>query len=147
MVAEGKLTATVSTDQLSNADAIIICVPTPLNKTKDPDISYIVDACKAISSHLQKGQLIVLESTTYPGFTREVAVPLLEESGLITRDDFFVAFSPERIDPGNDTYSVKNTAKMAGGLTEECGTRTEVLYSTFISNVHKKSRPLTQQRW
>ena len=98
VVAEGKLTATVSTDQLSNADAIIICVPTPLNKTKDPDISYIVDACKAISSHLQKGQLIVLESTTYPGFTREVAVPLLEESGLIAGDDFFVAFSPERID-------------------------------------------------
>ena len=141
VVSEGKLAATTSTDQLSEADAIIICVPTPLNKTKDPDISYIVDACKAISSHLRKGQLIVLESTTYPGFTREVAVPLLEESGMRAGDDFFVAFSPERIDPGNETYSVKNTAKIIGGLTDECGARTEALYSTFISNVHKVSSP------
>ena len=141
VVSSGKLKATTDTAKLKEADAIIVCVPTPLNKTKDPDISYIVSACTGISSHLCKGQLVVLESTTYPGFTTEVAVPLLEESGLVAGKDFFVSFSPERIDPGNATYSVHNTAKIIGGLTEECGERTELLYSTFINNVHRVSSP------
>ena len=141
VVATGKLQATTDTEKLKEADAIIICVPTPLNKTKDPDISYIVSACTGISKHLCAGQLVVLESTTYPGFTREVAVPMLEESGMVAGKDFFVSFSPERIDPGNATYSVQNTAKIIGGLTEECGDRTESLYSTFISQVHRVSSP------
>jgi UDP-N-acetyl-D-glucosamine dehydrogenase len=141
VVKAGRLCPTTSIEELNEVDAIIICVPTPLNKTKDPDISYIVNACTGIAKHLKKNQLVVLESTTYPGFTREVAVPLLEESGLKAGEDFFVSFSPERIDPGNATYSVENTAKIIGGLTEECGKRTEILYNTFISQVHRVSSP------
>lgn len=141
VVAEGRLVATSKTAALQDVDAIIICVPTPLNKTKDPDISYIVNACKGITRHLKKDQLVVLESTTYPGFTREVAIPMLEESGMKAGEDFFVAFSPERIDPGNPIFSVRNTAKIIGGLTEECSKRTEALYNTFIEKVHMVSSP------
>lgn len=136
-----RLSATTDYSAVGHADAIIICVPTPLNKTKDPDVSFIVDSCTEIRKYLRKGQLIVLESTTYPGFTREVAVPLLEESesGLRAGEDFHVAFSPERIDPGNPVYKVKNTTKIVGGYTPKCTDLTAALYSQYIDHVHPVS--------
>ena len=141
LVDAGRLSATTDYAAVADADAIIICVPTPLNKTKDPDVSFIVDSCTEIRKYLRKGQLIVLESTTYPGFTREVAVPLLEESesGLRAGEDFHVAFSPERIDPGNPVYKVKNTTKIVGGYTPRCTELTAALYAQYIDNVHPVS--------
>lgn len=141
LVAAKTLSATTNYQVVSEADAVIICVPTPLNKTKDPDVSFIVDSCTEIRRYLHRGQLIVLESTTYPGFTREVAVPLLEEteSGLRAGDDFHVAFSPERIDPGNPTYKVKNTTKIVGGYSPKCTELAALLYGQYIDNVHPVS--------
>ena len=97
----GKLTATRECDALNEADVVVVCVPTPLNKARDPDVSFIVQACDAIKDRLHCGQLVILESTTYPGTTHELVLPLLEESGLKVGRDFFLAFSPERVDPGN----------------------------------------------
>ncbi|GMV42821.1 MAG: nucleotide sugar dehydrogenase [Myxococcales bacterium] len=141
LVAAKTLSATTNYQVVSEADAVIICVPTPLNKSKDPDVSFIVDSCTEIRRYLHRGQLIVLESTTYPGFTREVAVPLLEEteSGLRAGDDFHVAFSPERIDPGNPTYKVKNTTKIVGGYSPKCTELAALLYGQYIDNVHPVS--------
>lgn len=135
------LRATTDYSVAGEADAIVICVPTPLNKTKDPDVSFIVDSCTEIRKYLRKGQLIVLESTTYPGFTREVAVPLLEESesGLRAGEDFHVAFSPERIDPGNPIYKVKNTTKIVGGYSPKCTELASLLYEQYIDSVHPVS--------
>jgi UDP-N-acetyl-D-glucosamine dehydrogenase len=141
LVTNGKLSPTEEYNTVQNSDAIIICVPTPLNKTKDPDVSFIVNSCNEIAKYLSKGQLVVLESTTYPGFTREVAVPLLEKSGLKAGTDFHVAFSPERIDPGNKSYGVHNTVKIIGGLTAQCTERTTALYGEFITLLHTVSSP------
>jgi UDP-N-acetyl-D-glucosamine dehydrogenase len=141
LVDAGRLSATTDYSNVADCDAIIVCVPTPLNKTKDPDVSFIVDACTEIRNYLHKDQLIVLESTTYPGFTREVVVPLLEESesGLRAGQDFHVAFSPERIDPGNPVYKVQNTTKIVGGYTPKCTELTALLYGQYIENVHPVS--------
>lgn len=128
-------TATNDFTKLRGMDAIIVCVPTPLNKTKDPDISYIDQATRKIANILRKGQLIVLESTTYPGTTREQVLPILEGSGLTVGKDFFLSFSPERIDPGNKQYTLPNTPKVVGGITPNCKALSVALYSQVIHKV------------
>jgi UDP-N-acetyl-D-glucosamine dehydrogenase len=138
-VSAGRLRATTDFAQLAAAHAIIICVPTPLNKTKDPDVSFIVNALTDLRPHLRAGHLLSLESTTYPGFTREVVVPMLEETGLAAGKDFFVSFSPERIDPGNKKFMVRNTTKIVGGYTRSCLDRTLALYAQFIEKLHPVS--------
>src|SRR5690606_5310355 len=117
---EGLLSATTDLSRLAECDAISICVPTPLNKIKDPDLSFVVTAGEAILKALRPGQLIILESTTYPGTTREVLLPVLEESGLTVGEDFFLCFSPERVDPGNPVWHTRNTPKVIGGVTAAC---------------------------
>jgi UDP-N-acetyl-D-glucosamine dehydrogenase len=131
----GKLDATTDFSIVRELDTINICVPTPLRKTKDPDMSYIVSAVEAIAKHLHKGMLIVLESTTYPGTTDEVVQPLLEATGLKAGVDFFLAFSPERVDPGNPTFQTHNVPKVVGGLTPECLKLAGALYGTAIETI------------
>ena len=116
-VGEGLLSATTDMARLGECDAISICVPTPLNKIKDPDLSFVVASARAIAATLRPGQLIILESTTYPGTTREVLLPILEEGGLQVGRDFFLCFSPERVDPGNAVWHTRNTPKVLGGVT------------------------------
>jgi len=129
------LTATNDYNILKELNAIIICVPTPLSKTKTPDISYILTVVKEIKKYLQKSQIIILESTTYPGTTREIILPELESIGLKAGKDFFLAFSPERIDPGNKKYTIKNTPKVIGGITPTCTELSKTLYKQIIDNV------------
>ena len=119
-VAGGMIEATADLSRLGECDAVSICVPTPLNKTKDPDLSYVISAAQAVLHGLRAGQLVILESTTYPGTTREVVLPVLEESGLRVGRDFFLCFSPERVDPGNREWHTRNTPKVIGGVSEEC---------------------------
>jgi UDP-N-acetyl-D-glucosamine dehydrogenase len=135
LIADGKLLVVDDYDVLSQLDAVSICVPTPLSKTKDPDISYIATATKEIVSHLHPGQLIVLESTTYPGTTDEVILPELQKTGLQVGQDFFLAFSPERIDPGNAQYRTHNTPKIIGGVTVRCAQAAKALYEVAIGHV------------
>ena len=127
-----RLTATDSFDVLGQQDAIIICVPTPLRKTREPDMSYIVSATEEITKRARKGQLIVLESTTYPGTTDEVILPALAEKGLIAGKDVCIAFSPERIDPGNPTYQTRTIPKVIGGTTDACTKMAVSLYGSII---------------
>jgi len=134
VVGKGVLTATTDFELLREVDTINICVPTPLRKTKDPDISYIVAAVQEIKKTLHKGQLIILESTTYPGTTEEVILPHLEENGMKPGKDFFLAFSPERVDPGNETYTTRNIPKVVGGITPECTRMAILLYETAGMN-------------
>ncbi|MEW6102407.1 MAG: nucleotide sugar dehydrogenase [bacterium] len=143
LVKEKRLSATADFSCLSMMDVIFICVPTPFTKAKAPDISYIIAATNSIKESLKKGQLIILQSTTYPGTTEEVVVPILEETGFKADIDFFVAFSPERIDPGNKTWTIKNTPKVVGGLTEKSTEIACFLFSQIISeaNVHPVSSP------
>ncbi len=135
MVASGRLLATTDWSRISNAELISICVPTPLGKHKDPDISFIVDACEAILPHVRKGATVVLESTTYPGTTREVILSEFEEAGFTIGEDLFLAFSPERVDPGNDTWHIVNTPKVVGGLTKACTERACSYYRQAIETV------------
>jgi len=135
LVSQGKLRATIDYDALGNLDVIIICVPTPLRKTRDPDISYIVQAVREIRKYLREEHIVVLESTTYPGTTRELVLPQLKSSGLKVGKDFFLAFSPERVDPGNSRYNIKNTPKVVGGITPECTEIVRLLYSQAIDEV------------
>jgi UDP-N-acetyl-D-glucosamine dehydrogenase len=135
VVDAGALSATLDFAVLKDVDAISICVPTPLGKTKEPDISYIMSVSGEIRRHLRAGQLIVLESTTYPGTTDEVLLPLFEESGLKLGQDFFLAFSPERIDPGNHKFQLTNTPKIIGGTTPECTQVAQLLYEQIIDQV------------
>jgi UDP-N-acetyl-D-glucosamine dehydrogenase len=116
----GLLSATVDMARLGECDVISICVPTPLNKIKDPDLSFVIQSAQAIRDSLRTGQLIILESTTFPGTTRDVVLPVLEESGLTVGEDFFLAFSPERVDPGNPVWQTRNTPKVLGGVTAAC---------------------------
>ena len=131
----GLLDATTDFSVVSELDTINICVPTPLRKTKDPDMSYIVSAAESIASHLHPGMLVVLESTTYPGTTEEVVQPLLEANGLRAGRDFFLAFSPERVDPGNPTFQTHNVPKVVGGLTRACSELAAALYGTAIKTI------------
>ena len=135
VVDAGALSATTDFAVLKDVDAMSICVPTPLGKTKEPDISYIMSVSGEIRQHLHAGQLVVLESTTYPGTTDEVLLPLLEESGLKLGQDFFLAFSPERIDPGNQTFQLTNTPKIIGGATSGCTQVAQLLYEQIIDHV------------
>jgi UDP-N-acetyl-D-glucosamine dehydrogenase len=131
----GRLDATTDFSVVRDLDTINICVPTPLRKTKDPDMSFIVSAVEAIAEHLHPGLLICLESTTYPGTTDEVVQPLLEAKGLKAGTDFFLAFSPERVDPGNPTFQTQNVPKVVGGLTPACLRLAEALYSAAITTI------------
>jgi UDP-N-acetyl-D-glucosamine dehydrogenase len=119
-VGEGLLSATADASELRVCDLISICVPTPLSKTKDPDLSFVLAAAESVAAQLRPGQLIVLESTTFPGTTRDVLLPILERSGMRAGRDFFVCFSPERVDPGNTVWTTRNTPKVIGGATAEC---------------------------
>ncbi|MCS6899493.1 MAG: nucleotide sugar dehydrogenase [Myxococcales bacterium] len=134
LVQEGRADATCDTTVLAQADAVIVCVPTPLNKTKEPDISYILSATEEIAKHQHRDMLIVLESTTYPGTTREVLVPPLTR-GFVLGQDVFVCFSPERVDPGNKHYGTRNTPKVLGGSTPHCLAVGQALYSKIIDQV------------
>ena len=131
----GHLQFTTDFSALEDVDALSICVPTPLSKTRDPDMSYILAATKQVKAHLRTGQLIVLESTTYPGTTDEAVLPVLETSGLKVGTDFYLAFSPERIDPGNPHFGAKNTPKVVGGLTPDCTELAQAYYSAAIDQV------------
>jgi UDP-N-acetyl-D-glucosamine dehydrogenase len=132
---QGRLRATTSFDEIAECDALVICVPTPLSKTKDPDLSMVVDAAKAIARHLHPGQLVVLESTTYPGTTEELILPILSEGGLVVGESFFLAFSPERVDPGNPRFNTRNTPKIIGGVTPRCTEVARALYSRAVDRV------------
>jgi UDP-N-acetyl-D-glucosamine dehydrogenase len=134
-VEAGRVEATTDTARLAECDAVSICVPTPLNKIKDPDLSYVVTAAEAIAPHLRPGQIVVLESTTYPGTTDEVLRPLLEESGLTVGEDVFLCYSPERVDPGNAVWHTKNTPKVLGGATDACTTAGVALYETVFDAI------------
>src|SRR5882724_11821355 len=139
LVKSGTLSATADFDQLKDCDAIIICVPTPLRKTKEPDVSYILAAAEEIRLRLRRGQLIVLESTTYPGTTDEVLLPMFEEAGLKLDEDFLLAFSPERVDPGNPRFQTHNIPKVVGGCTGDSTKATALLYSRIVEEVHAVS--------
>ena len=141
VVQSNVLTATTDFSRLAECDVVIICVPTPLTITRDPDISYIKSSTEAIVKYLRPGQLITLESTTYPGTTEEVILPVLEKSGLKVGRDFFLAFSPERVDPGNKRFSTKNTSKVVGGMTPVCLEIAYALYIQTIANVVPVSSP------
>jgi UDP-N-acetyl-D-glucosamine dehydrogenase len=136
-----RFSATTEHERLAAADAVLICVPTPLANQREPDLSYIVDAAQSLSRVLRKGQLVVLESTTYPGTTRERLLPLLEESGLAAGRDFHLAFSPERIDPGRTDHTIRTTPKVVGGLTEACRDRAVALYGEICDEVVAVSTP------
>jgi UDP-N-acetyl-D-glucosamine dehydrogenase len=140
-----RLRPTTRHADLASCDAVIICVPTPLTGSREPDLSYLLDAGKALSQVLQAGQLVVLESTTYPGTTRERLAPILEESGLKTGADFHLAFSPERIDPGRTDYTVRTTPKLVGGMTDACTERARSLYALICDEVVVLSSPETAE--
>jgi UDP-N-acetyl-D-glucosamine dehydrogenase len=132
----GRLRATTDFDHLKECDAIIICVPTPLRKTKEPDVSFILAAAEEIKKRLRRGQLVILESTTYPGTTDEVLLPMLKETGLKLDEDFLLAFSPERVDPGNPDFQTHNIPKVVGGVTDDSTEAAAYLYSQIVHEVH-----------
>lgn len=134
-VAEKKLRATQSLAAVADLDTVNICVPTPLRKNKDPELSYVIAGVEVIRNHIRPGQLIILESTTYPGTTREIVLPILNESGLKAGTDFFLAYSPERIDPGNRTYKGRNIPKVVGGITPRCADAAQAFYRQFVDHV------------
>ena len=141
LVADGRLTGSTSFDEAASADALIICVPTPLRKTKEPDISYILSALESLLPHLRAGQLMVLESTTYPGTTEEVVLPRLEANGFVLGSDFFLAFSPERVDPGNKKFTTATIPKVVGGVTPACTQLAATLYRQVTATVFEVSSP------
>lgn len=136
-----KLQATTDYTQLKTVDAILICVPTPLNKNREPDISHIEFVTEHVAGHLKKGQLIVLESTTFPGTTDEVILPKLASEKFKVGEDFFLAFSPERMDPGNKDFNLNNTPRIIGGVTEKCTQIAKLLYEQVVPKVHTATSP------
>jgi UDP-N-acetyl-D-glucosamine dehydrogenase len=141
LVDQGRLAATTDFSRIRDCDALIICVPTPLSKTKDPDLEMVVSATRRIAENMRAGQLVVLESTTYPGTTDELILPMLSEKGLKVGSDFFLAFSPERVDPGNPKFHTRNTPKVIGGMTPSCGDAARTLYSKAIETIIVVSSP------
>lgn len=135
VVAAGLLEATTDFARASECDAVVICVPTPLNKAKEPDVTYIVTATDAVAPHIKPGTLVTLESTTYPGTTEEVVQPILERGGHKVGTDIYLAFSPERVDPGNPVYQTKNTPKVVGGVTPACTELASAFYRTFLDEI------------
>jgi UDP-N-acetyl-D-glucosamine dehydrogenase len=140
-VREGRIRATIDYDELRNADAILIALPTPLSKQREPDLSIVSSATQQVAARLRPGHLVVLESTTYPRTTREVILPILERSGLKAGEDFYLAFSPERVDPGNETWTTKNVPKVVGGITPACTERAAQFYEGAVDSVHRVSTP------
>ena len=138
---------TASTDYgvIGELDAVTICVPTPLSKTRTPDISYIVAAAESLAAELRPGQLIVLQSTTYPGTTEEIVLPILERSGAQVGVDFFLGYAPERVDPGNGHHTLRNTPKIIAGLTPRCRARTELLYGQIVDTLVPVSSPMVAE--
>lgn len=130
---------------LVEQDVVIICVPTPLRKAKDPDISYVVSSAEEVARYLRSGQMIVLESTTYPGTTEEVLLPMFQQGGLKVGEDFFLAYSPERVDPGNPTYKVRDIPKLVGGITPTCTRLAALLYRQIVSQVSALSSPVVAE--
>ena len=145
LVTNGLLRGSTSFDNLASVEAISICVPTPLSKTRDPEMSYILSAAQEIAPRLSRGQTIILESTTYPGTTREVILPILEETGLEVGKDFFLAFSPERVDPGREDFTTKNTPKVLGGVTSTCLEKAASFYHQAIDTIIRVSSPETAE--
>jgi UDP-N-acetyl-D-glucosamine dehydrogenase len=141
LVDDHGLRATTDYDELRDADAILIALPTPLSKQREPDLSIVNSATEEIAKRLRKGHLVVLESTTYPGTTREEILPRLEASGLKVGEDFNLAFSPERVDPGREDWTTKNVPKVVGGLTDACTDRAAELYASAVDTVHKVTSP------
>lgn len=135
LVDSKNVTATNTYTAIQKLDVVVICVPTPLSKTKDPDVSYILSAVNGIKKHLRHGHLIILESTTYPGTTEELILPILEATGLKAGQDFFLAFSPERVDPGREDWTTENTPKVIGGITSACTQVAAALYGQAIKSI------------
>jgi UDP-N-acetyl-D-glucosamine dehydrogenase len=140
-IAAEKLHLTQSYDALQEVEATVICLPTPLNEHREPDLSIVVAGAEAVAHNLRPGTLVVLESTTYPGTTREVLLPIFERNGYKMDKDFYLAYSPERVDPGNHTYTIENIPRVVGGITEESGRRAEELYNEITGQVHRVLNP------
>ena len=138
-VESGRLSAATDMGVIADLDVVSICVPTPLNKTRDPDVSFILAAAEQLELHFHPGMLVVMESTTYPGTTEEILLPRLSANGSEPGKDFFLAYSPERIDPGNETYTLTNTPKIVGGYTSTCGDVAEAFFGTIVDKVHRVS--------
>jgi UDP-N-acetyl-D-glucosamine dehydrogenase len=136
-----RVEVTTRSSNLSRCDAVLVCVPTPLTPNREPDLGPLISATRVLADVLQRDQLIVLESTTYPGTTRERMAPILEESGMVAGRDFFLAYSPERVDPGRTDYTLRNTPKVLAGLTEACGDRAEALYREVCDEIVRVSSP------
>jgi UDP-N-acetyl-D-glucosamine dehydrogenase len=138
---DGRLGATSDYAAIADLDALTLCVPTPLSKTRTPDISYVVAAAEAVARELRPGQLVVLQSTTYPGTTEEILLPILEDGGRKVGEDFFLGYAPERVDPGNKEWTIRATPKLVAGVTDECRRRTEALYRQIVETVVPVSSP------
>jgi UDP-N-acetyl-D-glucosamine dehydrogenase len=145
LVDSGRFRASTGPAPLAHADAAIICVPTPLSKSKDPDISYIVSAVEDLARYRHPGLLVILESTTYPGTTEEILLPRIQANGYVVGQDVFVAYSPERVDPGNTTYNIRNTPKVVGGVTPTCLSLAQALYDTIVERTVPVSSPATAE--
>jgi UDP-N-acetyl-D-glucosamine dehydrogenase len=141
----GDLRATSDYGAAGDLDALTICVPTPLSKTRTPDISYVVAAAESVAENLRPGQLVVLQSTTYPGTTEEIVLPILERTGGTVGSDFFLGYAPERVDPGNERFTIRTTPKLVAGVTGECRRRTELLYREIVDVVVPVSRPMVAE--
>ncbi|MCX6410292.1 MAG: nucleotide sugar dehydrogenase [Actinobacteria bacterium] len=141
LVEQGLIQATTSWDGMGDVEAVIICLPTPLDEHREPDLSAVLGATETLAGHLTKGQLVVLESTTYPGTTREELAPLLEASGLIAGEDFHLAFSPERVDPGREDWTTRSTPKVVGGLTPLCTEKVVAVYGLAFDSLVPVSSP------
>lgn len=142
---DGRLHATTDYAAVSELDALTICVPTPLSKTRSPDLSYIVSAAESVAANVRPGQLVVLQSTTYPGTTEEIVLPILERSGGEVGSDFFLGYAPERVDPGNKNWNIHNTPKLVAGVTPECRRRTELLYRQIVDTIVPCSSPMVAE--
>ena len=132
---QGTLAASADYDGVGDLDAMVICVPTPLSKTRTPDLAYIVSAARSLAEQLRPGQLVVLQSTTHPGTTEEIVLPILEEQGGKVGEDFFLGYAPERVDPGNHTFTLRSTPRLVAGVTPECARRVELLYRQIVDDV------------
>jgi UDP-N-acetyl-D-glucosamine dehydrogenase len=141
LVQRGRIRATTEYNEVRSADTILIALPTPLSKQREPDLSIVIGAMEEIGARLRNGQLVILESTTYPRTTRDVVLPILERNGLKAGRDFYLAFSPERVDPGNKTWTTKNVPKVVGGITPGCTERAARFYEGAVDNVHRVSTP------
>ncbi len=142
---DGRLHATTDYAAVAELDALTICVPTPLSKTRSPDLSYIVSAAESVAANMRPGQLVVLQSTTYPGTTEEIVLPILERSGGEVGSDFFLGYAPERVDPGNRQWTIRNTPKLVAGATPECRRRTELLYRQIVDTIIPCSSPMVAE--